>query len=62
LAVGNLDRTWHGDLVVWVPGENYGHADAGIVHVLYATRPVWLQTGSERWSQDSGERRDRRGR
>jgi hypothetical protein len=55
LAIGDLDASGHGDLAVGVPGEDLGtSADAGAVHVLYASAAGLASAGSQFWYQNSG--------
>ena len=53
LAAGDFDADGYDDLAIGAPGENWepGHADAGVVHVLYGSAAGLTATGTQLWRQ-----------
>jgi hypothetical protein len=54
LSIANYGVSGRGDLAIGVPLERLGgHADAGMVNVLYGRKAGMSAIGAQGWSQDS---------
>ena len=55
VAIGDLGKSAHADLVVAAPEEDLvAGADAGAVHVIYGSATGLVAAGSQYWAQNSG--------
>lgn len=54
LAAGDLNRDGYSDLVVGVPGEGIGTAEAGAIAVVYGAEAGLAASNNQSWSQAGG--------
>ena len=53
LAAANFGHTFHADLAIGVPFEDFGATDDGGVNVIYGSAAGLTAAGNQFWSQDS---------